>query len=200
MNSGCNQAVCLKNITLLVLFGVLVFCGCSGTKSRHAASLETARTGDTVTVEGVLSLRGSAPFPMLILETGEGRSVLIESSTLQTELNTLSGMFVLIQGVVLPSLAGETPVVNASDYDLLPLSSGEQPVLGMISLEGDQCVLTTRDNKRYWIRGDFSELFKEFRGARVWAAGSVGEYTQPEQPENTVPFKVLQYGVLTQQR
>ena len=89
-----------------------------------------------------------------------------------------------------------TRAVNAQSYELLLLPSGDLPVVGTITVENNQCVLTTYDKKRYWIRGDFASVFMDFEGAKVWAAGSVGEYALPEQPANSVPFKVIQYGVL----
>jgi len=180
-------------IVLLLLFVV----GCGGTKSRKAVSLDNAETGDIVTVEGRLSLRGSAPFPMLMLEIEKNGVVVLESATLKAELKTLSGMDVSVEGVVLPSLDNATPVINVESYELLLLPSGDLPMVGRILIENGQCVLVAWDNKRYWIRGDFSEVFKDFEGAKVWVAGTIGEYALPEQPEDSVPFKVFQYGVLS---
>ncbi len=180
-------------IVLLLLFVV----GCGGTKSRKAASLDTAETGDIVTIEGRLSLRGSTPFPMLMLEIEKNGVIVLESATLKAELKTLSGMDVTVEGVVLPSLDNATPVINVESYELLPLPSGDLPMVGRILIENDQCVLVAWDNKRYWIRGDFSDVFQDFEGAKVWVAGTIGEYALPEQPEDSVPFKVLQYGVMS---
>jgi hypothetical protein len=161
-----------------------------------AASLAPAKTGEIVTVEGNLSLRGSTPFPLLMLETKDGETVLIESSELQDELKSLAGMKVKIEGPVAPSMDNKTPAIDARSYELLPLPSGDLPVVGSITIENNQVVLTTYDGKRYWIRGDFADLIMDFEGARMWAAGSVGEYALPEQPADSVPFQVLQYGVI----
>jgi hypothetical protein len=180
-----------------VIVMALVAAGCGGSKSRNASSLDVADTGDIVTVDGRLSLRGSSPYPMLMLETKDGGVVLIESSTLQPELKTLSGMEVSVKGVVLPSIDGGTRALNVQTYELKPLPSGDLPLVGVISVENDQCVLTTYDNIRYWIRGDFADMFKDFDGEKVWIAGTVGEYALPEQPADSVPFKVIQYGVMT---
>lgn len=189
------QKSAFRKSAAIVALAIFVF-GCGGTKSRKAASLDTAKKGDIVTVEGRLSLRGSAMFPMLMLEMESGGVVVIESATLQAELETLSGMDVSVEGVVLPSLDSETRTVNARSYELLLLPSGDLPVVGTITVENNQCVLTTYNKKRYWIRGDFAGVFMDFEGAKVWAAGSVGEYALPEQPADSVPFKVIQYGVL----
>ena len=185
-----------RNIAAIVLL-VLFISGCGGTKSRKAASLDTAETGDIVSVEGRLSLRGSAPFPMLMLEIEKNGVVVIESTELKTELKSLSGMDVSVEGVVLPSLDNATPVINVESYELLLLPSGDLPMVGRILIENGQCLLVAWDNKRYWIRGDFSDVFKDFEGAKVWVAGTIGEYALPEQPEDSVPFKVFQYGVLS---
>jgi hypothetical protein len=174
----------------------LAVVACGGTKSRRAASLPKAKTGEIVTVEGNLSLRGSAPFPLLMLEIKDGETVLIESSGLQDELKSLSGMKVKVEGPVLPPIDNKTPAIDVQSYELLPLPSGDLPVVGKVTVENHQAVLTTYDGKRYWIRGDFADLIKDFEGARMWAAGTVGEYALPEQPADSVPFKVLQYGVI----
>jgi hypothetical protein len=184
------------SLPAVVVVAFLMVCACGGSKSRRAASLEAAKAGDIVTLDGNLSLRGSTPFPMLMLQT-DGGFVLVESSDLGAELKSLTGMAIRIEAVVLPSLDNETRAVNARSYELLPLPTGETPVVGTVTVENDQCVLTTFDNRRYWIRGDFADVFRDFAGERVWVAGTVGEYALPEQPEETVPYKVQQYGVLT---
>jgi hypothetical protein len=191
----CHKSSIRKSMIAVAL--VFFVFGCGGTKSRKALSLDTAKTGDIVTVEGRLSLRGSTPFPMLMLEIENSAVVLVESATLQAELKTLSGMDVSVEGVVLPSLDNETRALNVESYELLPLPSGDLPMVGTILIENDQCVLATWENKRYWIRGDFADVFRDFEGAKVWVAGTIGEYALPEQPPDSLPFKVIQYGVLS---
>ena len=133
MNFGKSRKTRLLLVPFMMLMATCVFFGCAGSKSKKAASIDSAKTGDTVTIEGTLSLRGSAPFPLLLLEIDGDRAVLVESSTMQTELKSLAGMSVSLEGVVLPSLDKETAVINAQKYELLPLPSGDLPLVGVIS-------------------------------------------------------------------
>ena len=175
----------------------VVLAGCGGSKSKKSTTLGDAGVGDWVKLAGTLSTRGSTPHTILMLETADGGVVVIQSKEIQDELVTLSGMNVSIEGKVLPSIDRESPVVDAQRYELLPLPSGDVPVVGVVRLRDGQCVLETADQKLYWIRGDFAEVLTGYEGSKVWVIGTVGDAALPEKPEGSVPMHVTGYGVLS---
>jgi hypothetical protein len=177
--------------------------GCGGAKSKKDLGLGESGgarvgAGDRVTVAGTLSLRGNMPHPVVILELENGGLAVIQSSEFQGELEALAGMRVKIEGEVLPSPDDEPPTVKAHRYQMLPLPSGEVPIVGVLNFQEDQCLLEAADGKRYWLRGDFVTLLADFVGAKVWVVGKVGEATLPEQPADTAPLWVTGYGVLSE--
>jgi hypothetical protein len=176
--------------------------GCGGSKAHKETSTDGAAgaavVGELVRVEGVLSLRGSAPHTMLVLEIDEDNVVLIESKTIQAELKSLAGMKVAVEGESMRSIDGETPLINAVRYNMLRLSSGEMPVVGRLSVTKDKCILESSDGKRFWIRGDFVGVIKDFDGAKIWIIGALGDLSLPEKPEGTVPYWVTGYGIISE--
>lgn len=185
-------------VILAVAVSVVTTAGCGGQKAKRAASFEQAEAGDLVTVEGTLTLRGSQPHPLLMLEMESGGDVVIQSGDIQRELKRLAGMKVSIEGKVLPSIDGETPLVSALGYELLALPSGEIPVVGVLTVVDGACVLGLADGTRYWIRGEFTELIRDFENAKIWVVGTVGDAALPDKPEGTVPIWVTGYGVLSE--
>jgi len=181
-----------------ILTSAVATVGCGGKNSRNAASVDKAKAGDLVTVEGMLSLRGNQPHPLIMLERNDGGVVVIQSSELQDELKVLSGMRVEIEGKVLPSIEDETPVVDVLRYRMLALPSGEVPIVGTLRLLDGACVLEATDGKRYWVRGDFTDIIMDFDGAKVWVVGSAGDLALPDKPDGTVPLWVTGYGVLSE--
>lgn len=177
--------------------GLLVLVGCGGNKAKKAAGFEEANVGDLITVEGMLSLRGSTPHTYVVLERDDDGVVVIQSGTLRQELRELSGMRVSIEGKVLPSIDGESPQVDAQSYELLALPSGDIPLVGTVRLANGQCILETADKKLFWIRGDFVDVLKGYEGAKVWVVGPVGDAAFPDKPEGSVPILVTGYGVLS---
>lgn len=196
--SGCPnaRAAAIVGALTIAMAGVGVAPGCGGKKSAKGGT--ALLTGETLTVGGTLSLRGSTPFPELVLERDDGGIVLIQSSSIQDELKALSGMRVSVRGDVLESVA-DTPVLDATSYELLRLDSGELPIVGIITMETPHCILTTRDGKRYWVRGDLRGVIRDYEGAKIWIIGSLGDAAMPDRPKNSVPFWVTGYGVLDQQ-
>lgn len=185
-------------LVVVVAVALLAPFGCGGKKSSGAANFGDAELGEVVTVKGTLSLRGGTPHTFVMLETDEGGVVVIQPGELQMELRTLAGMRVSVDGRVMPSIDGESPLIDATRYELLALPSGEVPLVGKLSLRGEQCVLETADGKLYWVRGDFATVLKGYAGAAVWVVGTVGDVALPEKPEGSVPIQVIGYGVLTQ--
>jgi hypothetical protein len=189
-----------KTVRLLAVLAVTVAVattGCAGNKTKKAAGLSESDVGETVTVAGTLSLRGSTPLTVLMLEVVDGTVVVIQSNELQEELRALAGMTVSVEGKLLPWIDGESPLVDAQSYELMALPSGEVPVVGTVRLLDGQCVLEVADGKSYWIRGDFADLLKEYEGAKVWVVGKVGDAALPEKPEGSVPMHVSGYGILS---
>ncbi len=178
---------------------LVLFCaaGCGGKKAQEGTSAAEAAVGELVKVEGTLSLRGSMPHATLVLEMDEDQIVLIDSKTIQEELKSLSGMRVALEGEAMPSIDGETPLINALRYRMLRLPSGELPVVGMLKVVGDRCILEGADGKRYWIKGDFTGVIKDFNGAKIWVIGALGDAALPDKPEGTIAYWVTGYGVLS---
>ena len=184
-------------VVALAVMGAVTSAGCGGNKTKKSTGLGDADVGDWVKVAGTLSMRGSTPHTILMLEMDGGGVVVIQSSKLQEELRTLAGMKLSIEGKVLPSIDGESPFVDAQSYELLALPSGEVPLVGTVLLRDGQCVLETADEKLYWIRGDFADVLMGYEGAKVWVVGTVGDAALPEKPEGSVPMRVTGYGVLS---
>jgi hypothetical protein len=185
-------------VAALALTAVVATVGCAGNKTKKAAGLSVSDVGELVTVAGTLSLRGSTPHTILMIELADGGIVVIQSSTIQEELRTLAGLTVSIEGKLLPWIDGESPLVDAQKYQLMALPSGEVPLVGTVRLQDGQCVLETADKKLFWIRGDFTDLIKEYEGAKVWVVGTVGDAALPDKPEGSVPMRVTGYGVLSE--
>jgi hypothetical protein len=193
---GFRYHVVLPAVVALALAAAAVSVGCGGSKAKKATGLGKANVGDWVEVAGTLSLRGSTPHTFLMLETTGGGVVVIQSGKLQEELRTLAGMTVRVEGKLMPSIDGESPLVDAQSYELLALPTGEVPLVGTVRRRGAQCVLETADEKLYWIRGDFADVLMGYEGAKVWVVGKVGGAALPEKPEGSVPIHVTGYGVL----
>jgi hypothetical protein len=193
-----RKAVRVVPVILAVTVSLAATAGCGGRKAKRAESFARAQAGDIVIVEGTLTLRGSQPHTLLVLETQSGEDVVIQSGDIQRELKRLAGMKVSVEGKVLPSIDGETPLVSAVAYELLALPSGEVPVVGVLTVVDGACVLGLADGTRYWIRGEFSDLIRDFANAKMWVVGTVGDAALPEKPEGTVPIWVTGYGVLSE--
>jgi len=177
---------------------VLATIGCGGKQSQRVSSLGDAGAGDRVSFAGTLSLRGNMPHPVIMLELENGGLVVIQSSEFQDELESLAGMRVKIEGEVLRSPDDEPTAVKAHRYQMLPLPSGEVPIVGVLNFQEDHCLLEAADGKRYWLRGDFVTLLADFVGAKVWVVGKVGEAALSEKHAETAPLWVTGYGVLSE--
>lgn len=187
-----------RTAVIAALLGIVVVaCDCGGKKSARVHSLAGAGEGDTVVVEGTLSLRGSTPHTIVMLEMEDGEVVVIQSDELLPQLRSLSGMRVSIEGRLLPSIDGETPQLSAGRYTLLALPGGEIPIVGSLRLQGEYCLLTTAAGDVYWLRGEFEELLKDFGGHEVWVVGEKRAAGSEDGPEGAKPLLVKGYGVLS---
>jgi hypothetical protein len=172
--------------------------GCGSGRVEVTDDVANVETGGRISADGVLSMRGSTPFTMLVLETESGAVLNIESDdpALMTELRGLVGLSCEIDGRVMTPLAPGSTRISATRYQLLPLPGGEMPIVGVLELDGGECVLVTKDGKRYWIRGDLAGAIREYAGGRVWIVGERADTDAPNRPKKSTPFTPTGYGVL----
>lgn len=188
----------LTGAVLASLLAVAACDGCGGGRVKVDDDMADLEEGQRVSVDGVLSLRGSTPFTTLVLETETGTVLTIESEedALMTELRGLVGLTCEVDGKVMTPLTPGSPRIAASAYQLLPLPSGEMPIVGMLASENGECVLESHDGRRYWIRGDLAGAICEFAGARIWIVGERTDTDAPNRPKKSTPFTPTGYGVL----
>ncbi|MDH4037596.1 MAG: hypothetical protein OEX18_04700 [Candidatus Krumholzibacteria bacterium] len=188
----------VPGVVLASLLVVAACDGCGGGRVKVAGDFSGIEEGQRVSVDGVLSLRGSTPFASLVLETGDETVLTIDSrdDALMTELRGLLEMRVTLDGTMLAPLVPGSPRIDATGYQLLPLPTGEVPIVGILALEDNQCVLVAKDGKRYWIRGDLTGAIREYEGARIWIVGARADTDAPGRPKKSTPFTPTGYGVL----
>jgi hypothetical protein len=175
---------------------VLAACGSGGVSVVN--DFNDVEVGQHVSVDGVLSLRGSTPFTTLVVQMENGTVVAIDSDddAMMTELRGLTGLTCEVRGKVVTPMTPGTAEIKATSYEVLPLPTGELPIVGLLSSEGDQCVLTTTKGKRYWIRGKLAGAIREYIGARIWIVGDRTDTDAPDRPRKSTPFTPTGYGVL----
>lgn len=185
-------------VVLAWLLVVAACDGCGGGYVKVSGNFDEMEEGQTVGVGGVLSLRGSTPFTTLVLEAAQGAVLTIDGDdeALMTELRGIVGLHCEIDGKVLAPLAPGSPRIAPERYRLLPLPTGEMPIVGTLELDDGECVLATKDGKRYWIRGDLAGAIREYAGARVWIVGNRADTDAPNRPKKSTPFTPTGYGVL----
>ncbi len=182
-------------VTVAAISLGMMFAGGCGPKP-PADSLDATGDGDRVVVEGTVSLRGSMPSPLIILQLADGTEMIVEPrDEFRGELRSLSGFRVAVRGNMMRKGA-PLPRIEAARYELLRLPSGELPVLGYLRSENDHLVLVASDGKRFWIRGDLVGAIREYEGAKIWVVGSLGDAGAQDHPENAVAYWVTGYGVL----
>lgn len=180
----------------MMLLATVLIMGCGGNKSQKGDGGN--ETGGDVMVEGRVSLRGSTPFTLLLLEGKNGTNYMIESSRVADELKRLEGMDIVVTAKVLPKVAGEAPALSVRHYDLLPLPTGERPIVGVIdAYPPDLVYLRASDDTVWSIKGDFQMVLSGYLGAKVWV---VGERMQAAaaMDRNVKEIYVTQYGVIKQ--
>jgi len=172
--------------------------GCGGKSARHVDSLDGIDAGKRVRIEGTLSLRGSTPVTTPVLEIDSTETVALDakSPALLSQLRGLSGMRCAIEGDVLPFVDNNLPRLSASSYELLALPDGKVPMVGVVSVEDGQCVVTTEKGTRYWIHGDLVGVLTEYAGARVWVVGDGFDTDSPTRPKKSTPLTATGYGVV----
>ena len=176
---------------------VVLAAAAADAKVRTVKSLDGVDPGRRVRMEGVVSSRGSTPFAMLVLEVAGGEPVTIQPHTpaIQHELTNLGGVRVAVEGEVLPLIDAALPRLDVDAYEIVASGSGD-PIVGMVTLDDDACVLTTGDGKRYWIVGELAPALCLHAGARVWMVGKKAKHTERKPPPGSTAFTPTGYGVI----
>jgi hypothetical protein len=177
---------------VLFLYAGSSLIGCGGTGARNASDKDKGEIKDSVELTGEISVRGSDIAPMVLLKAEDGTMYTIQSSPIASELARLEGMSVRIHGSLrLPAEDGPA-LIEAGDYRILPLESGEVPLIGWIVGKEQGCLLKDVDGTEWFLIGDLTSHLSDFDGAKVWV---VGERRQTETKKSEI--QVTGYGVLT---
>jgi hypothetical protein len=170
--------------------------GCGGASGGQRAG----ETGETVYVEGKVSLRGSEPFPLLLLETKDGRLYMLDASPRAGELKSLQDMPVGVTGKILPDVKGDAPALAVESYELLALPSGERPIVGVIvTATPDNVTMMAEDDSLWEIEGDFMPVFLDLVGAKVWIVGD-RRFAVNTGGTNIRSVLVTEYGIIRSPR
>jgi hypothetical protein len=192
-HSGKRMKLAAAAAAAVMLVWVAGCGGPSGGKARNA------KPGETIYVEGNISLRGSRPFPLLLLEATDGAIYMIDTSPRADELKNLDGMAVGVTAKVLPDVKGDAPALSVLSYSLLPLPSGEKPIVGVVYAladQGDIRVSLKADDGSVWIiEGWFNTAFVNLHGARVWIAGVTKSSNNTKDGDIRV-INVTEYGLI----
>lgn len=172
--------------------------GCGGKRARAVDSLEGVDAGKRVRVEGTLSLRGSTPITTPVLEIDSTETVALDSKSpeLLTQLRGLSGMRCAVEGDVLAFVDRNLPRLSVTRYELLALPDGKVPMVGVVSVEDGQVVVTTEAGVRYWIHGNLVGVLTEYAGAHVWVVGDIFDTDSMMRPKKSTPLTATGYGVI----
>jgi hypothetical protein len=170
--------------------------GCGGKSARHVDSLDIDPASACASKDA--ALRGSTPVTTPVLEIDSTETVALDakSPALLSQLRGLSGMRCAIEGDVLPFVDNNLPRLSATSYELLALPDGKVPMVGVVSVEDGQCVVTTEKGTRYWIHGDLVGVLTEYAGARVWVVGDGFDTDSPTRPKKSTPLTATGYGVV----
>jgi hypothetical protein len=180
-------------IVALLLFG-LVFVGCGGKKSQKASQKSVHKSGTNVEMAGVISVRGSTPSTMVILETDDDEICTIQSSPIADELARLAGVRVRIEGIV-RSPGGDGPILlDPKDYHILTLESGETPIMGWIAKVNGDLYLKDKEATEWLITGDLLSILSGFEGSKLWVVGK-----KREMDASNREIRVTGYGVLSKE-
>jgi len=178
----------------MILASGLILTGCGGKNSQKAASETGLKSGTFVEMTGLLSVRGSTPNTMVILETDDDEICTLQSSPITDELSHLSGVRVRVLGTV-RSPGGDGPILlEPSEYHILTLESGETPVVGWITKKDGDLYLKDENDTEWLITGDLISILSGFENAKLWVVGKKRELNASEHE-----IRVTGYGVLSKQ-
>jgi hypothetical protein len=97
---------------------------------------------------------------------------------------------------VLARVDEAVPRLDAERYEVLPLPGGERPIIGVVAVEDEACVVTTEDGRRYWILGDLAPALRDYAGACIWIVGHKSRAPRDPGPKKSTPFTPTGYGVI----
>ena len=182
---------------LLVLIVVLL-ASAAQAGTRSVKSLDGVATGARVRIEGVLSMRGSTPLTIMVLEVTAAAEITLtpHDEDIHQQLRSFDGLRVALEGSVIPRLDPEVPRLEVDRCELLAPLGGGVPINGVITIESGACVLSTDDGKRYWIVGDLAPALCQHSGARVWMVGKKAKRGEGTRPRESTAFTPTGYGVI----
>jgi hypothetical protein len=182
---------------IVILSVSLVIGGCGGEKSQKG---DGSSAGETVYVKGTVSVRGSTPFELLLLQADDGTVYMIDSSPTAGELKNLDGMEVGVSAMILPDVGGDAPALSVQQYELLPFPTGGRPIIGVITGRSlDEVYLYADDGSTIRLDGDFKALFSGFVGAKVWIVGDT-KISAVTTGGNVKTMNVTEYGIIREAR
>ncbi len=181
----------IRHILLWIGIFALSGIGCGGAGTRNASGKDRRGVRRPIEVSGTLSVRGSAPSPIVLLEMEDGTVYAVQSSSLLRELKRLDGMRVAVKGTSQAPVEGGTAILHVQEYHLLPLESGEEPLVGVIAETDGKCLLKEPDGDVWRLTGDLASILTGFAGAKVWV---IGEREVGDHPKRQI--RVTGYGVL----
>ena len=181
-------------LAAVVMAAAVLAAGCGGNKGRDGDG--GGPQDEEIVVDGRVSVRGSTPFTLLLLEGRDGTMYMLESSRMAEELKQLDGMDITVTARVLPNIEGESPALSVKTYDLLPLPTGERPIVGVIlSPSPGQVFLRATDGMTWSVKGDFQSVLSGYNGAKVWVVGERNRGV-PATSRDIREIFVTQYGVI----
>jgi hypothetical protein len=166
--------------------------------TRTVKSISGIEPGTRVRIEGTVSIRGSTPLTILVLETKDGEALTLgpHSPGIEQALKNLDGMRVGVEGEVLEPMGPTLPQLRVEKYQILAPAGAGDPIIGLATLENSSCVLTTDEGTRYWIVGELAPALCEHAGARVWMVGKKAKRGDGSRPAKSTPFTPTGYGVI----
>ncbi|MFH1756052.1 MAG: hypothetical protein ABIA59_10175 [Candidatus Latescibacterota bacterium] len=179
---------------MLIFASGWLYAGCGGTNTRHASDKDLRETGTAVELAGAISVRGSTPATIVILETDDDEICTMQASPITDELARLSGVRVRVQGIIRSPGKDSPMLLEPSDYDILSLESGEMPTVGWIAKAGDNLLLKDKEGIKWLITGDLISILSGFDGAKLWVVGK-----KQELEESKHEISVTGYGVLSKE-
>ena len=165
--------------------------GCGG--AQQAADRGKIATGKTLTVVGVISVRGASPADFVLLTADDRTEFTLQPSDLTRELARLDNVRVSVEGMLQVPSGGGPILLEASGYRILSLENGLEPMVGWVMVRSGGCFLKSVDGPEWTLIGDLAALLAGFDGAKVWV---IGERTDRSGAERQL--EVEGYGILAE--
>jgi hypothetical protein len=142
-------------------------------------------------ISGEVLQEGQSSYSVVLIKADDGHLYMVQSSELGDELRNLVGMRVAARGPITGEMEG-VPIVALDWYDLLPLPSGERPVVGWVRNGG---YIVTENEVVWKLQGDFGDLLATFVGSKVWVIGVIMQRMNTSEGSYRV-LDVTDYGVI----